>query len=154
METDFSVQIRVAFLDNLPPKRNRWLPIFWHFFWSCMCFCCIAGNFFPTARALIGYFEVIWHLTMNLFPAKISGQATLQKCMTSEGNIAMLPANVDRWPPLQLQNFQLYNKTLKDWSLGKQLILFPSNLNAPPWETLRSSGNKINCFPRYQSLSV
>ena len=25
-------------------------------------------------------------------------------------------------------NFQLYNKSLKDWSLGKQLILFPSNL--------------------------
>ena len=25
---------------------------------------------------------------------------------------------------------QLYNKSLKDWSLGKQLILFPSNLDA------------------------
>ena len=24
---------------------------------------------------------------------------------------------------------QLYNKSLKDWSLGKQLILFPSNLD-------------------------
>ena len=23
----------------------------------------------------------------------------------------------------------VYNKSLKDWSLGKQLILFPSNLN-------------------------
>ena len=29
----------------------------------------------------------------------------------------------------QVQNFQLYNKSLKDWSLGKQLILFPSNFN-------------------------
>ena len=31
----------------------------------------------------------------------------------------------------QHQNFQLYiyNKLLKDWSLGKQLILFPWNLN-------------------------
>ena len=56
--------------------------------------------------------------------------------MTSEGNSELLPANVDRRPPLQLglmnfqvQNFRLYNKSLKDWSLGKQLILFPSNLN-------------------------
>ena len=29
--------------------------------------------------------------------------------------------------------------------------MFPLAL---PWETLRSSGNKINCFPRDQSLSV
>ena len=29
----------------------------------------------------------------------------------------------------QLQNFQLYNKLLKDWFRGKQLILFSSNLN-------------------------
>ena len=27
-------------------------------------------KFVPTAYALIGYFEVIWHLTMKLFPAK------------------------------------------------------------------------------------
>ena len=52
--------------------------------------------------------------------------------MTSEGHSALLPANVDR-PPLlqqglmsfQLQFFQLYNKSLKDWSFGKQLVLFP-----------------------------
>ena len=31
--------------------------------------CYIAGNFFPTARALIDYFELPWHLTMKLFPA-------------------------------------------------------------------------------------
>ena len=92
----------------------------------------IAGNFFPTARALIGYFEVTWHLTMKLFPAKISEKATLQKSMALEGNSALLPANVDRRPPLQwglmnfqLQNFQLYNKSLKDCSLGKQNELFP-----------------------------
>ena len=61
------------------------------------------------------------------------------KSMTSQGNSAVLPANVDRRPPLQqglmnfqLQNFQQYNKSLKDGSLG----------------------NKINCFPRDQSLSV
>ena len=48
----------------------------------------------------------------------------------------MLPANVDQRPSLQrglmnfqLQNFQRYNKLLKDWFRGKQLILFSSNLN-------------------------
>ena len=96
--------------------------------------CYIAGNFFPTTRALIGYFEVTRHLTMKLFPDKsLSGQ----RCVTSGGNNALLPTNVDGRPPLQrglmnfqLQNFQLYNKSL------------------------RFSGNKINCFPREQSLSV
>ena len=32
-----------------------------------------------TVLALIGFFEVTWHLTMKLFHAKISEQATLQK---------------------------------------------------------------------------
>ena len=53
--------------------------------------------------------------------------------MTSEGNSALLPANVDRRPPLHVTRALLirwlYNKSLKDWSLGKQLILFPLNLN-------------------------
>ena len=40
--------------------------------------CYIAGNFFPTAHALIGYFEVAWRLTVKLFPAKICKRATLQ----------------------------------------------------------------------------
>ena len=60
--------------------------------------------------------------------------------------------NVDRRPPLQrglmnfqLPNFQLYNKSLKDWSLGKQLIVFPSYVG-----TSRFWGNKINCFTRNQ----
>ena len=52
--------------------------------------------------------------------AKISERGNIAKSMTSEDT-----ANVDRWPPLQrgsvmnlqLQNFELYNKTLKDWSL-------------------------------------
>ena len=43
-----------------------------------------------------------------------------------------------------------YNSSLKDWSLGKQLILFSSNLNV----TLKFLGYKINCFPRNWSLSV
>ena len=37
-----------------------------------------------------------------------------------------------------------------DWFQEKKLILFPDNL---PRETLRLVGNKINCFPRVQSLS-
>ena len=37
-----------------------------------------------------------------------------------------------------------------DWSREKKLILFPDNL---PREALRLGGNKINCFPRDQSLS-
>ena len=52
----------------------------------------------------------------------------LAKSMTSQGNSAVLLANVDRRPPFQrgLMNFQLHNKSLKDWSLGKQNQLFPS----------------------------
>ena len=59
--------------------------------------------------------------------------------MTSEGNSALLPANVDQQPPLQLglMNFQLYNKSrISMFSfgfasgnieiLGKQNWLFPS----------------------------
>ena len=34
-----------------------------------------------------------------------------------------------RFNEFQASNFQLCNKSLKDWSLGKQLILFPLNLN-------------------------
>ena len=36
------------------------------------------------------------------------------------------------------------------WSREKKLILFPDNL---PRETFRLGENKINCFPRDQSLS-
>ena len=66
----------------------------------------------------------------------------IARSMTSEGKSALLPANVDRRPPLQrglmnfqLQNFQLHKKLLKDWSLGasgnteirgKKNQLFPS----------------------------
>ena len=38
----------------------------------------IAGNVFPIARALVGYFEVTWHLTMKLFPAKITQRVTVR----------------------------------------------------------------------------
>ena len=59
---------------------------------------------------------------MKLIPARINERATLQHFLTSEGNSALLPANVDRRRPLerglmnfQLQNFQLYNKSPKEW---------------------------------------
>ena len=57
----------------------------------------------------------------------------------------------------QLQNFQLYNKSLKDWSPGKQLTLFPENLNVSPSSAsvnLEILGKEINCFPLDQSSSV
>ena len=110
-------------------------------------------NFFPkSARS----HWLLWvHLTssnktvsrQNLWAGNVA------KSMTSEGNSALLPAIVNRRPPSQrgLINFQLYNKTLQDWSLGKQLILFPSNLNV---SLSRFSGNKINCFSWEQSWSV
>ena len=68
---------------------------------------------YPRWVPLIGYFEVI---RQNPLAGSIA------KSMASEGNSALLPANVDRRPPLQqglmnfqLQNFQLCNKSLKDW---------------------------------------
>ena len=57
--------------------------------------------------------------------------------MTSEGNSTLLPANVDQRPPLTDDR--------------PRISMFPL---APPLETLRFSGNKINCFPWDQSLSV
>ena len=65
----------------------------------------------------------------------------IAKSVTLEGNNVLLPANVDRRPLQQrgLINFHLYNKSLKDWSLARQLILFPSNLNV-------SSGPVIKCL--------
>ena len=71
----------------------------------------IAVNFFPTARALIGYFEVTWHLTMKLCLAKITERAgNITKSMTSEGNSALFLSNVDRRAQLQrglMKFFQL-----------------------------------------------
>ena len=51
----------------------------------------------------------------------------------------------------------LYNKSLNDWSLGEQWILFPSNLNVSldfVSRNIEILGNKIHCSPRDQSLSV
>ena len=65
-----------------------------------------------------------------------------------EDNSAPLPANGGRSRDLfhkfvnenVFSLWAIYNKSLKDCSLGKQLILLPST---PPRQTLRFSGNKI-----------
>ena len=75
----------------------------------------------PAARTLIGYFEVTWHLTIKIFSRQNLWAGNTAQSMTSESNSALLPVNVDR--------ATLYDKSLKDWFLGKQLILFPSNLS-------------------------
>ena len=64
---------------------------------------------------------------------------------------SLLPSNADQRSPLQrdLMNVPLYDKSLKDspeWSFWKQLILFPSNLNAS-FSFVSASGDKINFFP-------
>ena len=46
----------------------------------------------------------------------------------------------------------LYNKSLHDWSLGEQWILFPAEISMFPstlyWETLRFSGEQNSLFPK------
>ena len=102
---------------------------------------------------------------MKLFPAKCHERATLPKLWRQTGNSSLLPGQqftVDRCCTWWLESqcgFQkfcfcfvlLYNKSLNDWSLGEQWILFPSNLNV---SLDFVSGNKIHCSPRDQSLSV
>ena len=57
-------------------------------------------------------------------------------------------ANVDRRPPLLLPLlvflFVLYNKSLDDWSRGKQFILFPS---AAPRGNNEILGKQNELFP-------
>ena len=90
----------------------------------------------------------------------------IAKTMTSNGKqftvtLEMLIAvALDRWNLIAVFKFcfcfvLLYNKSLNDWSLGEQWILFPSNLNDSldsTRETLRFSGKEVHCSPRDQSL--
>ena len=90
----------------------------------------------------------------NCFPPKsLSGQRykiyNIRQLHQRTGS-SLLPSNADQRSPLQrdLMNVQLYDKSLKDspeWSFWKQLILFPSNLNAS-FSFVSASGDKIN-FP-------
>ena len=96
------------------------------------CCCYIPGNFFPTACS---HWLLRGHMTSN--SETVSRQnlqaGNIAKSITSEGNSALLPANVDRRPLSHrgVMNFRLSDKSLKDWSLGKQLILFPSSFMVP-----------------------
>ena len=93
-------------------------------------FCFLAGNFFPASYTLLGYFEVTWQLTMKLFPAKIFEGATPQKLWCQSITVLCYPRMLtddDRYSKVSW--ISSYNKSLKDRSLGKQLIMLPSNLN-------------------------
>ena len=90
----------------------------------------IARNYFSTVYAVI---VTLRAMTSNneTVPSQNLWAGNIGKFRMSEGNSALLPSNVDWQRPLQqnlmdfqLQNFQLY-KSLKDWILVKQLILFP-----------------------------
>ena len=137
--------------------------------------CYIAGVFPATARPFIGYSMVTWHLTMKLFPAKCRERRPVQKLWRQTGNSSLLyPRNVDRcfawsevawcccWNLSACFNIffcfvLLYNKSLNDWPLGEQWILFPSNLNVSldfVLGNIEILGNKFHCSPRDQSLGV
>ena len=73
---------------------------------------------------------------MHCYPRLLTAVACEQSVIEGGVMIAFSSSNV---------LVVLYNKSLNDWSLGKQLTLFPS---APARKTLRFLGNKINCFPR------
>ena len=65
-------------------------------------------KFFPnSARPHSLYFEVTWHLTIKLFPAKI-----IAKSMTTEGNSALLPATREL---KQKRRRRLRKRHLKRW---------------------------------------
>ena len=123
---------------------------------------------------------------MKLFTAKCHERGTLRKLWRQTGNSWLLPAKC--WPLLHviracswrgpdvvagisanfskfafvfIKLFLLYNKSLNDWSLGQQWILFPSNLNVSldfvsgnieilgKQNSLFPSGPVIKCmFPR------
>ena len=114
---------------------------------------------------------------MKLFPAKCHERATLRKLWRQTGNSSLLPGQqftVDcccKWWLESQRGFQilllsfvlLYNKSLNDWSLGEQWILFPSNLNVSldfvsgnieilgKQNSLFPSGPVIKCLLLYSS---
>ena len=104
---------------------TKWLFAF-VFWWLCfiLYYCYIAGNFFPTARALIGYFKITVTSNSETFPCPNHWAGNIAKSMMSEGNSTLLPMNVDWWLLLQqgFMNFQRQNfKSFKDYSIvGKQ----------------------------------
>ena len=95
---------------------------------------------------------VTGHLIMKLFPAKCHGRAILRKLWRPTGNSSLSPARemltavarhlsikwlfvFHRFDPFVL----LYDKSLNDWSLGEQWILFPEHLNVSRDEMLSAT---------------
>ena len=59
-------------------QRTFCIFLFQNILWTIkhtLCDSYTAGNFFPTVQGLIGYFKVTWHLTMKMFPIRISNQS-------------------------------------------------------------------------------
>ena len=108
--------------------------------------------------------------TMKLISSTCHEQATLQKLWGQMGNSSLLPAKCWpllhmiracswRWPDVfagismcfstSLTHLLLYNKSLMDWSLVEQWILFPLNLNVP--ESVKGNtdvqGKQNSLFP-------
>ena len=91
-------------------------------------------NLFPTARALIGYFGVTWHLTMKLFPAKNLWAGNFEKSMTSEGNSAPVTNLVPR-PSLLFLSCRLSPRRQgrkRREGLGTRLHCYPRMLTDDP----------------------
>ena len=94
--------------DLLPQGLYLVLLYSWKFFPTSACSHCLLRQHMTSNNETIS--------RQNLWAGNIA------KSMMLEGNSAMLPANVDQWLPLQqglmnfqLQNFQLYNKSLVPW---------------------------------------
>ena len=86
-------------------------------------YCYIAGISSPTACGLIGYFKVMWwYLTIKFFPAKSFWAGNIAKSMTSVGNSALLPANVDRRPPFR---FAFTLRLLGIWYFAEKSKISP-----------------------------
>ena len=131
-----------------------------------LCYLLYSWKFFPNSA------RSHWLLRGHMTADTISNNETVSrqniwagntaKSMTPESKSAPLPANIDQRPPLQQglmniqpQNFQLYNKSLKDWSLRKQFILSPSNFKILGKQNkLCPEGPVIKCLKMRNPLSL
>ena len=117
---------------------------------------------------------VAWHLTMNCFPPNAMSGQHCENYDVKRETVHCYPRNVDRcctWWLESQRGFQfcfcfvlLYNKSLNDWSLGEQWILFPSNLDVSldfvsgnieilgKQNSLFPSGPVIKCWVSFQFL--
>ena len=93
--------------------------------------CCYIAEFFPiTAGPLIGYFDVTWHLTIKLFPLKVSERTTVQ-------NLWRQRVTVHCYPPMLTDD----RRCCYHWrffflcDITNHLMIGPS-------------GNNSFCFPR------